>query len=224
VQAADAPRLADALAKRVFLFGGTDLSRDSQSLWAGFVAAPVGRLDDDEIRLRVMGGLSQYRYHTTAVPGGVNRGDASSGEIMLGWHRGFANAAITAYLGAHAEDHRLRNADPDNPVNGSKVGVKGVLEVFWRPLPAQVVTASASASTVYGKYQARATYAHEFSPFVSAGIEGSMLGDLRYVEPRAGLFVTTTIATSSVTLSGGFLSNSDRGDGAYLTLSIYAPF
>jgi hypothetical protein len=171
-----------------------------------------------------MGGYGRYRYRTSAVAGGENEGTVSSGELMLGWRRAFAHATYVAYLGAHVENHQLRAADPGNPVTGTEAGLKAALELHARPWPEYVATASAAASTVHGSYLARASLAREFSDYFAFGVEGAVLGDKRYVEPRAGLVVTTTFWRQMLTLSGGYLSNSDKGDGGYLTLSLYAPF
>jgi hypothetical protein len=51
-----------------------------------------------------------------------------------------------------------------------------------------------------------------------------VLGDARYVEPRAGVLAQLTFGRSVVTLATGFLSNSDDGRGTYATLSLYAPY
>ena len=51
-----------------------------------------------------------------------------------------------------------------------------------------------------------------------------MYGDVRYVEPRAGIYASATYGRSVLTLAGGALSNSDKGRGIYATLSLYAPY
>jgi opacity protein-like surface antigen len=219
-----APNLADSLKNRLFLFGGFDVARDSSFGWTGIVSAPWSRLDEDGLRLRVMAGLGHYRYRTDAVAGGVNEGTVSSGEIMLGWRRAFDPTVVVVYLGAQIEDHQLRDPDPGNPVSGTTMGIKGTIELFSRPWPDYIATALASASTVHGSYQARATFAREINPWLALGVEGTILGNARYVEPRAGLVAVTTVADRKLSLSGGYLSNSDKGDGLYLTLSLYAPF
>ena len=218
------PSLTDALKNRLFLFGGFDVARDSYFGWTGIVAAPVGRLDEDGLRLRLMGGLGRYRYNSSAVAGGVNEGTVSSGEIMLGWRRAFEPVTVVAYLGAQVEDHQLRVPDPGNPVSGTAAGVKGTIEIFSRPWPDYVATANASASTVHRGYNARVTFARELNAWLALGVEGAFLGDARYHEPRVGLLAATTLSGRILSLSGGYLSNSDKGAGYYLTLSLYAPF
>jgi opacity protein-like surface antigen len=219
-----APSLTDSLKNRLFLFGGFDVARDSYFGWTGIVAAPLGQLDQDGPRLRLMGGLGRYRYNMSAVAGGVNEGTVSSGEIMLGWRRAFEPATMVAYLGAQVETHQLSIPDPGNPVSGTAAGIKGTIEIFSRPWPDYIASLNASATSVHRGYNARATFAREFNSWITFGVEGAFLGDARYHEPRLGLLATTTMAGRMLTLSGGYLSNSDKGAGYYLTLSLYAPF
>ncbi len=218
------PSFADLLKNRLFLFGGFDVAPDSSFGWTGIVLAPWSRLDEDGLRLRVMGGLGRYRYRTDAVAGGVNEGTVSSGEIMLGWRRAFDPTVVVVYLGGQIEEHQLRDPDPGNPVSGTTPGLKGAIELFSRPWPDYIATAFASASTVHNNYQARAAFTRELNSSLALGVEGTILGNARYVEPRVGLVAIATIADRKLSLSGGYLSNSDKGDGLYLTLSLYAPF
>lgn len=214
----------DRWKNRIYFFSGADIASDSQFGWAGLVTAPFGALDRDGGRFRIAGGAGRYRYDTGAVPGGVNEGRVATAEILFGFRRGTGNTIATAYLGANVEDQNLRASDPGNPTAGTAVGAKVLLEFFSRLTPEWIVRASAAASTVHRRYSARAAVAHELPSGFAVGLEGSVHGDRRYVEPRAGVFVRTTFGRSTVTLSGGALSNSDKGGGLYTTLSLYAPY
>jgi hypothetical protein len=77
---------------------------------------------------------------------------------------------------------------------------------------------------VHRAYQVQTTFVREFMPGIAFGLEGAVLGDARYVEPRAGVLAQLTFGRSVVTLATGFLSNSDDGRGTYATLSLYAPY
>lgn len=113
--------------------------------------------------------------------------------------------------------------DPGHPAEGTAAGVKAALELYARLTPDTFLTASASASTVHASYHARGTYGRKHRSRFAYGIETAVHGDLRYVEPRIGRFAQLTYGRTTVALSGGYLSNSDKGDGAYTSLSIYAP-
>ena len=214
----------DQAGERIYFFTGLHIARDSAFGWAGIAGAPFGLLDEDGVRLRLAGGTGRYRYRTSAVPGGINEGNVASGEILLGFHRSLGNGSVTAYLGAHMEEQRLTAADPGNASAGTALGAKATLEFFRRLDPLWVASASASASTVHRTYQARATLAREFAYGLAAGVEAAVLGDARYVEPRAGLSGSMTYGRGVLTIAAGLLFSTDKGGGGYATLSLHAPY
>jgi hypothetical protein len=214
----------DPLRNRIFFFSGLDVARDSAFGWAGLAAAPFGSLDEDGFRLRILGGGGRYRYRTTATFSGLNDVNVAGGELLAGFRRSFANAAIAIYAGTHVEEQRLAEPDAGNAAAGTAFGIKAVIETYARLDPVWLMNASASASTVHRAYHARVALARELAPVFAIGIEGAVYGDVRYVEPRAGIFASTTYGSSVLALAGGVLSNSDKGGGFYATLSLYAPY
>jgi hypothetical protein len=230
VSAADAPaRLDDRWQRhphknRIFFFAGGDIARDSSFGWAGIVGAPTGLLDEDGWRFRIMGGGGRYRYRTSAVATGDNEGTVSSGEFMLGYRATFGASVATVFLGAHVESQRLKSPDPGHRTQGAEAGAKIALELYRRFAPSLFGTASASASTVHAAYSLRGALALEHPSGAATGFEVAMNGDERYQEPRAGLFVQATYGRTTVSLAGGYLSNSDKGSGAYGTVALNATY
>jgi hypothetical protein len=214
----------DPLKNRIFFFSGLDVARDSAFGWAGLAAAPFGSLHDDGFRLRILGGAGRYRYRTTAAFSGLNDVSVAGGELLAGFRRSFANGAITAYAGPHVEEQRLAEPDAGNAAAGTAFGIKTAIETYARLDSVWLVNASASASTVHRAYHARAALTRELAPVFAIGIEGAVYGDVRYVEPRAGILASATFGRSVLALAGGVLSNSDKGGGIYATLSLYAPY
>jgi len=221
---ADEAAPSDWLTRRLFFFAGLDVARDTAFGWSGIVVAPFAHLDEDGTRIRIFGGHGRYRYDTGAVPGGINTGQITSGELLIGRRIAFDALTLVAYAGAHVEHHVLQAPDPANPVTGTSAGLKALFEIHWRALQNFVATASMSASTVYRSYTARATLARELQPYFQLGAEAAAFGDARYSEVRAGVLIRTVLAPAELTLAAGMLSNSDKGRGAYTTLSLYAPF
>jgi hypothetical protein len=214
----------DWLTRRLFFFAGADIARDTAFGWSGIVVAPFAHLDEDGTRIRIFGGHGRYRYDTGAVPGGINTGLITSGELLIGRRIAFDAVTLVAYAGAHVEHHALQAPDPANPVAGTSAGLKALLEVHWRALHNFVATASLSASTVNRSYTARASLVHEFQPAFQLGGEAAAFGDARYAEQRAGVLIRTKLTSAELTLAAGLLSNSNKGSGAYTTLTLYAPF
>ncbi len=215
---------ADWLTRRLFFFAGVDIARDTTFGWSGIVVAPFARLDEDGTRIRIFGGHGRYRYDAGAVPGGVNTGQITSGELLIGRRIAFDAVTLVAYAGAHVESHALQAPDPANPVAGTSAGLKVLFEIHWRALQNFAAAASLSASTVNRSYTARAALVHEFQPAFQLGVETAAFGDARYAELRAGVLMRTRLTAAELTLAAGMLSNSDKGSGAYTTLSLYAPF
>jgi hypothetical protein len=212
------------LRDRIFFFAGGDIASDSAFGWSGFTAAPIGFLEEDGWRLRVAGGGGRYRYRTDNVAGGVNEANVMSGELMAGYRFSSGSGSVTLYAGAHIENQILAAPDAGHAAQGTEAGIKVAAEFYRRFTPNLFGLASASVSSVHDSYQARAALAYEISETVAFGVEAAINGDERYDEPRAGVLVQTTFGRTSLSLSGGILSNSDKGDGLYGTLSVYAVY
>jgi hypothetical protein len=212
------------LKNRIFFFAGGDVASDSHFAWSGIGGAPSHNLHEDGPRFRILGGVGRYRYRTEAVAGGINEGRVTSGEVLFGFQRTYGSTIATAFIGAHVEDQKLAAPDPGHRAQGTAAGVKVALELFRRLNAQTVATASASFSTVHRAYQARATLAREYPSGIALGVEATLNGDARYSEPRAGVFVQGRYGRTVLALSGGYLSNSDKGSGAYSTLSVFAPY
>jgi hypothetical protein len=210
------------LRDRIFFFAGSDIASDSTFGWSGFTAALTGLLEEDGWRIRVSGGGGRYRYRTDNVAGGINDASVLSGELMAGYRFSSGDTSATVYAGLHVENQSLGASDPGHEAQGTEAGIKVAVEVYRRFTPQLFGLASASASTVHESYQARVALAHETNRIVALGVEAAINGDERYDEPRAGILVQAVFGRTSVSLSGGILSNSDKGDGLYGTLSVYA--
>lgn len=222
--ASDAPLIPPALKDRMFAFGGVDVARGSSSAWIGVVGAPLARLGDNGPRLRMMGGYGRYSYETGIVPGGINDGEYGTGEFMLGWRHDLSGIIVTTYIGAHIEQHSLAQPDPGNPARGSETGVKALVELFTRPAPGWIATASASISSVYTSYSLRGMIAREINPVFALGFEAAIIGNERYSEPRLGIAAQWPWRDRIVALAVGLLDNSDKGSGYYLTTTLFSPF
>lgn len=220
----DAPLTPPVLKDRMFAFGGVDTARDSASAWIGLVGAPLARLGDNGPRIRIMGGYGRYSYRTSAVPGGINDGESTSGEFMLGWRHDLSGVIVTTYVGAHVEHHSLADPDPGNPAVGTAAGIKGIVEMFARPAQGWVASASASLSSVYTSYSLRGMIARELHPALLFGFEAALLGNERYHEPRVGLAAQILWREQILSLAAGALDNSGNGSGYYLTTSLFLPF
>jgi len=218
-----------ALAHRADAFAGIDFTMDSMFAWAGGTYAPRGRLDQDGLRFRIAGGTGFYRYRNAALPGGENQAQVFAGELLAGYRHNFGPVIASIYGGLHAEQQILQTPDPSNPTAGGEAGLKFGAEIYARFLREFIFNGFATVSTVHGKYNARTSVTREFGALFSQGIwalgvEGGVLGDARASETRLGLTSTLTWQRRIFLLAAGLTDHSDKGRGAYATLSIYAPF
>lgn len=209
-------------------FGGIDAASETTFLWMGATYAPFGILADDGWRIRVMGGAGVYRYRTPLAPEGINDANVFSGELLAGYRKTFRGVFgqtlyVGAFAGLHYEDQILVYDDPFNAARGSEGGIKGSIELYSRIHERYIASAFATVSSVHSKYQVKAVLLRELSEMWAIGGEAALLGDARYNEQRIGPAVALTWRNRIFTLSAGALQNSGRGDGAYLTFSVYSP-
>ena len=210
-------------------FGGIDAAKATTFVWMGATYAPFGTLGDDGWRVRVIGGAGKYSHNTSVAPGGINDAFAFSGELLGGYRKAFADVLghtiyAGVFAGLHYEDQILVYDDPGNPARGSDAGFKASLELYSRVRQHFIVTAFGSVSTVHEKYYAKTSLLYELNETWSLGGEIAAMGDARHKEQRAGLAGSLSWQKKIFTLSAGMLDNSERGDGTYLTLSVYSPF
>jgi hypothetical protein len=215
--------------RKTDFFGGIDAAKVTTNVWMGVTYAPFGTLAEDGWRARFKGSAGFFSYKNSMLPGGINEANAFSAEVLGGYRKTFSGVfGQTLYVGAFAgfeyEDQILALDDPSNPARGSEAGIKGSIEIYSRLWERYIATAFASASTVHNKYHAKAQVFYELTEMWALGGEIATLGDARYDEYRAGLAGALTWQKKIITLSAGFLDNSGRGQGGYLTLSVYSPF
>jgi len=209
---------------RRFAFGGIDVGNASTITWIGLGGAPLSNLDEDGIRLRALGGAGYYRYRTQSVPDGKNTGVVTAGEILIGRRLTFDPTTVTASLGIDLKNYSARLPEPDNPLRGTKIGIKAALEFFTRPAPDWFVTAHGNISSVYQSYNSRIAVSRNLGRFFTLGAEGAAIGDERSHEIRAGIVGGLQLGRSIATIAVGMLQNSDKGSGTYSTVTYYAPF
>ena len=199
------------LANHLYFFGGVDIAHNSNISWFGATTAPSNTLDEDGMRVRLLGGFGHYRYRAQALIGGENVGKFSTGELQIGKRLSFDPIMISAYGGLEIKNYGLDLPDPDNPANGTKYGAKGTLEIYARLNPNWFVTGYGNISSVYNNYSARVSINHELARYFTLGIEGGTAGDNRSNEMRAGVVGGMAFGKTIFALAGGLLHASDSG-------------
>jgi hypothetical protein len=225
VNAADAPVYKAYKAPPPPDFGniyfGVDLTSHGGLVgYAGILYAPYG-MDVSGIRLALFGLYGQYKYDGGGV--GIT-GTFGSFDALIGYSFVMQNGALTLSVGPNFQDHSLSPADPTNPVQGSKVGLKVQADIWANPTPNTLIYALGSYSTAFETYYALGRFGFDLTngQGVFLGPEIGVLGNERTDQVRAGVFISGIRAGRSARLgfSTGWLRERDQGSGWYGTANI----
>jgi cellulose biosynthesis protein BcsS len=202
--------------KHVMYFSGTDVWRNGAFAHAGGLWAPYG-LEHEGFRLKLLtgGGLYRYRSGSDEITG---RQILAS--LMAGWRFKRETFEITVFAGPDLQWHRFLPDDPGNALRGRHLGVRGGFDIWSEPLPATMITASLSASTVGGSHWLRAAAGRRLFD-VWIGPEGLLCGDGTYQQYRIGAHVTA-LKTGNYEWSfgAGFVTDNERRAGAYARFGV----
>jgi len=206
--------------ERVFVYGGSDFnSFNSYFTWVGSTIAPFG-LDSSGVRLGGFAGVGQYKYETGG--GFTNNGRVYTVDGLVGWAVATENMNTKFMIGANFQDQVLGSPDPNNPVQGTRTGFKAQVDTYIQPTKETTFFALGSYSTAFRTYytEAKVGVAVQRDSEVYIGPQFIALGNQRFNQWRAGLHLSgMKLGIISVDLAGGFLRESDLGNGAYGMIS-----
>jgi hypothetical protein len=199
------------------LFAGTDLWRFGGFAHAGLVWAPGG-LHESGLLLKAFGGAGTYRY----LSGGTEvRGEQWLVSVLPGWKWKGQQFELSAFAGVDFQSHRFRPDDPDNRLRGDHTGVRIAIELWLEPLPATMLTAGASASTVGPSYWSRVAMGWRLFDSFWIGPEALAMGDEKYGLYQVGMHLTALrIGSFEWTIGLGWSEDSDGRTGAYGRLGV----
>ncbi|MEZ0224833.1 MAG: cellulose biosynthesis protein BcsS [Alphaproteobacteria bacterium] len=208
---------APAQAASTIVFTGVDVANNSWHAYLGGVTALSGQdiTTQDGWLARAAVGYGEYEYDRVLLLSDVD-GDATTGDLMIGYGHSFGNGRISAYLGGNYQHHELDPNDPLNEVEGSEGGVKGQLEFRLAPVDHIGVNAIGSYSTAFDTYWSRLDVGYNFGGF-SVGPEVSFYGNEEFNAHRFGGRVgDIDLGFANVALHGGWANSSrEGGDGGY---------
>jgi len=199
------------------LYYGFDVtSHRSLAGYMGVLYAPYG-MDKSGLRLSAFGLGGEYRYH--GDPGETFKGRFVSADALIGWSHVFNNGAATLQIGANYQEHRIRPADPNNSVVGSKTGFKVQGDIWVNPTERSLIYALASYSTAFNTYYSVGRLGYDFyNTGVFFGPEVGGLGNDRTDQFRFGAHLTDIkVGPAKLTLSSGWMRERDEGSGWYAT-------
>lgn len=187
------------------------------SIYSGAQYAPFGGVQQDGVRLRIVGGYGDHATGTVAFT-----------DVLAGYHLQLGTLTIKFFAGLMAED---RHADgPDASLDGADWGGKAVLETWWTITDHAWLSADVSFGSLNTAFSSRARLGWRMLPELSVGLEGGVVSALEREIARAGGFVRYEWQTGEASLSAGMafdgLDNDWNGphSGPFGTVSVLMRF
>ena len=204
------------------LYFGVDANTNGGLVgYSGILYAPGG-MDYSGLRVAVFGLYGKYRY-TNDEDQSTFKGRFASVDALVGYSSVFNNGAATLAIGANYQDQRVSPRDPDNPVQGDKLGFKVQGDIWTNPTERTLIVGIASYSTAFRTYYTIGKFGYDpFGLGFFIGPEVVALGNQRTDQQRVGLHITNIKLAQRVSLaiSGGWLHERNERDGAYVTSTL----
>jgi hypothetical protein len=207
-------------------YGGIDFaSHGWLNAWTEGTFAPVNS-DASGPRYRIFGEAGQYQFHSETF-GTINKEQAYGGSFLIG--SAYVNEHFSAefYIGLGILGNVLAHPDPDNPVQGTKVGARVSGDFEWTGNHS-MIAGEANYTTAFSSYNMNLRLGHELADHASAIVSGGRifigpefvaLGDQRFNQWRIGANVTVTkFNNARIGISVGYKNDSDMGPGAYTSV------
>jgi outer membrane immunogenic protein len=206
------------------VFSGVDVSKRSADGWVGALIAVNRDLDTSGPRVMLLGGTGVYRYPVT---GGFIRGVYSTGDMLAGWGFEGDNYSANLLVGANAANHILSDIDPENSVQGTKIGVKVRGDLWHNPTPLTLVYGEGEYSTAFQTFHLAGKFGYDATngKGIFLGPEAAYFGDQRFNQWRIGGHATQLkVGKVQIDLAAGYAHDSINGDGAYGRLEMSSKF
>src|SRR5262249_37766703 len=107
----------------VSVYTGVEAVKDAWFFYGGAEVALNGDMSRRGFLIQGLGGIGNYKYLNSAVPGGTVHGDITEASGFLGYQFFAGNAQFKTFVGVDWQDNSLHPPDPANPVSGSHAGV-----------------------------------------------------------------------------------------------------
>lgn len=178
--------------------------------------APFGGLETNGFRMRMIGVLGGYRYDASAAGVGLVTGNQVGGSLLMGYEWIVDRTKVGVFGGLDAISNRLDKYDPDNTTEGAAFGARIGVDFYSRPTDATYAAGTFSYTTANNGYYMRLRGGMAIYEQTFMGPELLALGDSFYTQWRLGVGLhNIELGPVKIGVSGGFVSDSSRGNGAY---------
>lgn len=204
---------AGAASEKYLYFSGFDLWRSGGTSYGGMLWSPGG-LNNDGFTLKALLAGGTYLYQA-----GINdiRGKYLLGSVMPGWRFKRGDFEIKIFAGLDLQHHETSPDDPGNRLRGNHAGARLNAEIWWEPMPAEMmVAASFSGSTIGDNYGVRLATGWRVLNDFWAGPETEASGDQVYRQYRVGAHLTSyKMGDFEWALSAGYVEDNSHRSGLY---------
>jgi hypothetical protein len=189
------------------LYTGYTWLEDSNFYYIGGEAALNGDLSRPGFLVQAFGGLGDYEYPNSGVPGGVVSGDLYEVSGLLGYQFFAGNVKLAAFAGVDWQDNRLSPNDPSNSVSGSETDFITTASMETTGPKRLYLKLYGGYSIVNQTYWAKSRVAYKFGEGrrLKIGPEGAFYGNENSNNQQLGAFISIPLGQQfDVTLAGGY--------------------
>jgi hypothetical protein len=179
---------------RFEFWAGAQAFKHAWSLYTGTTVAPFGDIQEDGLRLRVVGGYGAYRYASPRTIGVGSqtvhfKGTVAFTDALVGYQKQLGPVTVKAFAGLAAAQYRVEPDDPETTIRGPGLGGKAALETWWNISDRAWSSVDVSWSSLHDSHAARARLGWRFLPALSAGLEAGSAGNRESDIVRLGGFL-----------------------------------
>jgi hypothetical protein len=216
--------------EHVELYSGLDIASHGWLYgWIEATDAPFTNTDTSGLRLRLYSEAGQYQYQSETFAGVSNRETWYNTNFLIGYAYEHEHFSAALYVGGAVVTAQLSSPDPNNPVQGTRVGpiVEGEFE---RVFAHNLFVGEGFYTTAFDTYEAKLQYGRELFKDIYVGPEVAVIGDDRFVQWRIGGQVTAVnvhVAKDKdirLAIGVGYEHDTDNGPGAYGTVEAGVEF
>ena len=230
------PFYSELSALRLEQFSGVDATENQIGFYSGGVSGLLGHyVNSPNLKLRAVYGRSYYRYRSSRKVGDDYvetdfQGQSKFYEAMVGYEFRVDKAIFKAYGGVISETNHIDPRDPQNRLEGTKLGAKFLLESWYEFNSRHWLSSYGAYSTASAYYVAHSRYGMPLLtdlPFVSAvdvGIEAGLFGNKEFDALRFGAFSRLKTGIGEITFSAGVSGDYEEPDALYGTFQLFRKF
>jgi Cellulose biosynthesis protein BcsS len=205
---------------RALVFTGFDFT--SQRSYTGYLGgnfAPWGDLETSGFRFSLFGAAGSYRYDTTVgTTSTAIKGLFETSDFLIGYGSNRDNFSANFMVGLNVQNQVLSQPDPNNPVQGTRAGLKVQGDFYANPTPQLMLFGLGQYSTAFQSYYSEFKFGYALFGLREVFFGPHLLveGNQQYEQWRVGGHVTGfKIGSVEAGLAGGYLVDTRNGPGLY---------